>query len=141
MALRANSCTVSSYVLPRVALLLVSQAPSVRIINDGTQFLPVGIARYSAVGTQDKVGRCILQHLIDGFLGLFYRTSCNDSQTFQTTEDRTAKALLRLLQIKGRTVGEVQGHVDDTGRIVGKGIESLGILERSVCRSRRCAGC
>ncbi len=94
----------------KVLLLLMSQAPSVRIINDSAQFFPIGIARYGAVGTQDKVGRCILQHLIDGFLSLFYRTSCNDSQTFQTTEDRTAKALLRLLQVKGRTIGEVQGE-------------------------------
>ncbi len=104
--------------------------PSVGIVDDGAQLLPVGSARHGAVGTEDEVGSGILQHLIDGFLGFLNATCCDGSQTLKSTEDRTTETLLCLFQVEGRAVGEVQGHVDDAGGVVGKGIECLGIFER-----------
>ena len=49
----------------------MSLAPGVGVVDNSTQFLPVGIARHGAVGAEDKVGRCILKHLVDSSLSLF----------------------------------------------------------------------
>ena len=54
--------------------------PSVGVVDDSTQFFPVGLARHGAVSTKDEVGRCILQHLIDSGLAFSY---LNDKQTVQ----------------------------------------------------------
>ena len=104
--------------------------PSVGVVNNSTQFFPVGLTRHGAVSTKYEVGRCILQHLIDSGLGLFNSTYSNDTQTLQSTKDGTAKTFLGLLQVKGRAVREVEGYVDDAGGIIDEGIEGLSILER-----------
>ena len=71
----------------------MSLAPGVGVVDNSTQFLPVGIARHGAVGAEDKVGRCILKHLVDSSLSLFNAAFGNYSQTLQTTEDRENAAV------------------------------------------------
>ena len=100
------------------------------IVNNGTQLIPISVARHGAISSKDEVRCSTLEHLIDSLLGFLDTTFANDTQALETAKYRTIETLLCFLQVKRRTIGEFQGHIDDAGRIVGIGVECLSILIR-----------